>query len=254
MSGADKYHYAGTRAILFDEKSRFEKAEKIYLAIKENYSGDLAEAIALDIGCSSGLIGLWLAGKVREIYGIDIDDDITGYVRKIEERAHNFHFMQAGGDRLPFEDGKFDVIISNIMYNLMPTDMQEKMMSEIHRCLKPTGVCYFAGPNKLCPVNGKYRLPFIDALPLSLARIYAKALSPIKETYNEFPKNVFGMQRMFAPLFEYKDITLKIIDDPDRYNFPLPQNGIARVAASLAARIFYVFMPNYIFILRKKPE
>jgi SAM-dependent methyltransferase len=245
------YQYADKRRILFDEKSRFEKAEKIYLVLREKYAQNLSAAVVLDIGCSTGLIDQWLADKVKFIYGIDIDEAAVASAREVERIKSNFRFVQAGGDNLPFENNHFDIVISNIMYNLLTPEAQKTMFEEIYRCLKPQGLCYFAAPNKLLLVHGKYKLPFLDFLPLRLARLYAKLFSPIKDVYNEYPKTIFGLRKMVHQRFVVQDITLEIIDNPRKYHFMNIQNKIVQCGISFIARIGYLLLPNYIFILYK---
>jgi SAM-dependent methyltransferase len=246
------YRYADNRRVLFDEQSRFKKARKIYSIIQENYQGKTSDATVLDIGCSTALIDLWLADKVKTIYGIDIDEAAVDSAKEVEKKKNNFKFVKAGGDNIPFEDNFFDITISNIMYNLLSPEDQQKMFSEIHRCLKPDGLCYFAAPNKLFLVHGKYKLPLLDFLPIKLARAYAKILSPVKDPYNEYPKTIFGLIRMVQKYFYYDDVTLKVIDNPDKYHLFSVKNKVIRAMMSVAARLFYIFLPNYIFILRKK--
>lgn len=207
----------------------------------------------LDIGCSAGAIDYWLADKVQAIYGVDIDVDILHAVKEIKHNTANFTFIYAGGDQLPFRDKTFDIIISNIMYYLLSPSAQQKMLEDIYRCLKPHGLCYFAAPNRLMLLDGKFKLPFLLWLPKSLGKIYARWLSPVKEEYNEYHKTLFGIRKMLQKQrFFYEDMTLKIIDQPEKYHFLTGASQGVKLLVRIFARVFYVFSPNYIFILRKK--
>jgi len=245
------YHYAKNRLIHFDEQSRFEKAEKIYLILKDKYPNNISEAVVLDIGCSTGYIDQWLAEKVKYVYGVDIDLDVVSAVKEVESKTDNFKFVFSPGHSLPFHNGQFDIIISNIMYYLLPPAAQEAMFKEIERCLKPHGVCYFAAPNKLLLCDGKYRLPFLCWMPVWLGRIYVKACSKL-EGYHEYYKTIFGLKRMVKRHFVCEDMTLSIIDNAEHYKLMKIKNRLHFHLIRFAARIFYVFLPNYIFILYKK--
>jgi len=244
------YHYATTRTLLFDEQSRFEKAEKIFLVITEKYSYKLEDAVVLDIGCSTGLIDYWLADKVQYIYGLDIDKDIMPSVKEIDQKVTNFRFIYGGGHQLPFKNNQFEIIIANAMYYLLPHEVQQDMLKEIYRCLKPRGLCYFAGPNRLILVDGKYKLPFLIWMPTWLGRKYVKLFSPIKG-YNEHHKTIFGLKRMVTQHFVCEDITLEILDHSNKYKFLKIKNNLIQILLSVFARIFYIFLPSYIFILKK---
>jgi ubiquinone/menaquinone biosynthesis C-methylase UbiE len=189
---------------------------------------------------------------VKTLYGIDIDESAIDSAREVEKKRSNFKFIKAGADSLPFEDSSFDIVISNIMYNLLSPDDQQRMFDEIHRCLKPQGICYFAAPNKLLILHGKYKLPFLDLFPAWFARGYARLLSPVKERYDEYPKSLFGLRKLVRNKFREEDVTLELIDNPHKYKLYTAKNRLFRIALSVAARIFYIFMPNFIFILQKK--
>jgi len=249
--GEKEYHYAGKRKVLFDVPSRFEKAEKIFLILKEKFHGDLNKAKLLDIGCSAGLIDCWLADKVKLIWGIDIDEDAKVNLKELEKKKRNFRYKFASGDSLPFEDNQFDIVISNIMYYLLPHEKQEIMFKEIRRVLKEDGVCYLAAPNRLLLLDGKYRLPFLCWMPVWLGRLYTKTFSPIKE-YNEYYKTLFGLKSMLKKWFFIEDITLEVIDNNNKYGFMADKSKLLQTSMKILSRPFYFFMPNYIFILRKR--
>ncbi|MBF0497067.1 MAG: class I SAM-dependent methyltransferase [Deltaproteobacteria bacterium] len=248
--GATAYHYACDRQVLFDRQSRFQKAEKIYQVLQEYYHGELAEAEVLDVGCSAGLIACRLAEKVKFIYGIDIDQDIIAQVTELEKRVPNFKFIFAGGDRLPFETGQFDIIICNIMYNFLTPDAQLQMFAEIHRCLRPGGMCYFAAPNRLMIMDGKFKLPFLLWLPRNLAQKYVRLFSRHK-VFNEYFKTYWSLRQLVSCWFTGRDITMEMIDHPQKYRLLATENKALILLVRILARLFYPFLPNYIFVLYK---
>lgn len=245
------YHYGNSRQIVFDRASRYQKAEKIFLILQEKYQKNLQEAFVLDIGCSTGFIDQWLSKKVGYICGIDVDEDVLYTVRNVDKQTKNFNFVFAGGDSLPFQDERFDIIISNIMYYLLPPQGQEYMFKELYRCLKPKGICYFAAPNRLLVLDGKYKLPFLCWMPVWLGRIYVQLFSHIKE-YNEYYKTLFGLKKLVKKHFVSKDITLEVIDNAAKYKLFTIQNKYVNVLIRIVARVGYLFIPTYIFILQKK--
>jgi len=251
-TSTSEYRYASTRAVLLDRASRFEKAEKIFRILQTYYPGRLNEAQVLDIGCSAGLIDAYLADKVGEIYGIDLDQDILPVVTKMAQETPHFTFIHAEGAHLCFHDQTFDIILLNMVYNLLPIEAQYAMMKEIFRCLKPGGICYFAAPNRLFIVESKYKLPFLWAMPLRVARLYVKLCSRYQE-YHEYPQTIFGLRAMIRRDFSvWEDITLAIVDHAQDYHLLRTQPRLVHWAVRIIARIGYLFLPNYIFILRKE--
>jgi SAM-dependent methyltransferase len=102
---------------------------------------DQGEAV-LDVGCGSGLDALIAAGLVGpsgRVVGLDM---VFEMVQKAQENvellgAKQVLVMMALAEDLPFEDGSFDAVISNGVINLLPG--KARLLSEIHRVLKPQG-------------------------------------------------------------------------------------------------------------------
>lgn len=248
---SDSYHYARYRTILFDKESRHSKAEKIFLFLQRYYEKDLSKAKVLDIGCSAGHISFWLSERVGNVVGVDIDQDTIDALNNIKQKNNNIKFKFASADALPFDDASFDIVICNIMYYLLTPDRQEKMLYEIRRCLRRGGVCYFAGPNKLLILERKYNLPFLPWLPVSLGRLYVKICSNI-DGFDEYSKTLFGLKSLCNSHFVVEDVSLEAIDNLYHYKMIKKNNRLIQILASFLCRVFYLFLPSYIFILRPK--
>jgi SAM-dependent methyltransferase len=102
---------------------------------------DIAEgSTALDVGCGGGRTIGKLAAKAAQVYGIDC---AAGSVAT--SRAHNkrliaegrVHVEQASVSRLPFADGKFDLVTAIETQYYWPNLHGD--MKEIWRVLKPGG-------------------------------------------------------------------------------------------------------------------
>jgi SAM-dependent methyltransferase len=136
----DRYFPPNPSAFLSAEQQVVHEAHKaagtmgIYL--RELPSRDVR---VLDYGCGWGGETLWLAGHVRSVVGVDIDESCIARARAALERSGtaNCTFALASGARLPFPDDSFDAVLS--------TDTFEHVMDiegafrEIGRVLKPGG-------------------------------------------------------------------------------------------------------------------
>jgi arsenite methyltransferase len=113
-----------------------------------SWKGD--EAV-LDVGCGRGLM---LIGTARRLTtgratGIDIwqTEDLTGNRPEAtlenarrEQVADRVEVRTADMRHIPFADGAFDVIVSNVaIHNIYDRPGREKAVSEIARVLKPGG-------------------------------------------------------------------------------------------------------------------
>ena len=47
-------------------------------------------------------------------------------------------------------------------------------MDEIHRMLKPGGVCYFSAGNRITLIEAHHKLPLLSVIPKKLAHYYLR--------------------------------------------------------------------------------
>lgn len=93
----------------------------------------------LDVGCGCGmdtLIAGLLVGETGSAVGIDLTPEMLDPARRSGHAPH-IRFEEASVDELPFEDGSFDVVISNGVLNLVPD--KDAAFREIARVLRPGG-------------------------------------------------------------------------------------------------------------------
>jgi len=96
----------------------------------------------LDLGSGSGMDSFLAAlkvGKTGSVTGVDMTDEQLAKAERLSKQygfdKNSFH--QAYIENLPFEDGSFDVVISNGVINLCPD--KSKVFKEISRVLKTGG-------------------------------------------------------------------------------------------------------------------
>ena len=91
----------------------------------------------LELGCGPGALTQSLARWYpnADITAIDLD---SAFIEFAAHRAPGLRFIETDATALPFEDGEFDVTISNtVQEHIAP----ERFFGEQHRVLKRGGVC-----------------------------------------------------------------------------------------------------------------
>jgi SAM-dependent methyltransferase len=96
----------------------------------------------LDAGCGSGFdafIAACMAGVSGRAIGLDLTAEMLAVPRSAAEsfRNGNVEFLEGSLEELPFDDGTFDLVISNGVLNLVP-DKQTAFM-ELARVIRPEG-------------------------------------------------------------------------------------------------------------------
>ncbi|ROZ78798.1 methyltransferase domain-containing protein [Ramlibacter sp. WS9] len=103
---------------------------------------DLEGARILDLGSGSGMdtfVASLLAGPTGSVIGLDMTDSQRAKAEGLRQRdgVRNVTYVKGYIDAAPFEDGSFDVVISNGVINLAVDKPQ--VFREIARLLRPGG-------------------------------------------------------------------------------------------------------------------
>ena len=88
----------------------------------------------LDIGCGRGG-ALWLFGRYfapASLVGLDLSDDNVTFVKAAGSRV-----VHGDASRLPFADGRFDVVSNLESSGFYPTPLE--FYADVRRCLRPEG-------------------------------------------------------------------------------------------------------------------
>lgn len=148
---------------------------------------------ALEIGVSLGQHTGQIASRVAHLDAFDVRlaNAMFAKVRCEQEGIRNVSFVCGGDDcRLPFPDGRFDVVFFNLVLEWCAGDVKEephevaqrRMLAEIHRVLKPGGVVQLNTKNRFAyrlltggPDEHNFQLPFGSALPRWLLSVILRA-------------------------------------------------------------------------------
>jgi ubiquinone/menaquinone biosynthesis C-methylase UbiE len=99
--------------------------------------------IVLDVGCGTGNLAIRAkrrVGPTGTVFGIDASPEMLARAgRKARKAGLDIAFTEAPAQALPFSDGKFDVVLSTLMFHHLPRKAREQCGAEIARVLKPGG-------------------------------------------------------------------------------------------------------------------
>ncbi|UCC94462.1 MAG: class I SAM-dependent methyltransferase [Candidatus Omnitrophota bacterium] len=138
--------YSKKRRIRFDKKTALRLMQRYEDAMGRRFQ---AADTFLDIGCGSGLILLNLAkaGFISKAYGIDLS---FGMLKECKNNATNLatkvFLAQSDVEHLPFKSNSFSLIMGHAILHHLP-DIK-MAFRQVHRLLKPKGVCIFTEPTR----------------------------------------------------------------------------------------------------------
>jgi SAM-dependent methyltransferase len=114
----------------------------------------------LDLGSGAGtdsLVAAQMVGPEGRVTGVDMTPQMIAKARAaaVEMGAANAEFVESEAERLPFDDARFDVVISNGVIDLIPD--KDAVFSELHRVLVPGGRLQIADVTIQNPVSAEGR-------------------------------------------------------------------------------------------------
>ena len=238
--------YSAANPLMHSEQSRQRKAATMLLVLREVLGDKLGQARALNLGCSTGIIDEYLAGHVERMVGVDIDEPGIALANS-RRQAPNVEFRVEDAMALSFADASFDVVISSQVYEHVPD--AQRMMDEIHRVLRPGGVCYFAATNRLVLVEPHYKLPFLSWLTPRMADRYMRLFGK-GDAYYERLRGYRSLLELVKQ-FRLQDFTRNLLAAPESYSVGYMFRGAKLAIARLMYRYSRALFPGYIWLLWK---
>ena len=134
---AEQYQtrYVGVKGEYY---SRFE--DRIFLEFLATPLGRV-----LDLGTGRGRLPLLLADRAREVFGIDLSDEMIRHAKEAAAEHPHLHFERGDASNLHFDDGYFDAVASMGMFPYVKDVFP--LFREINRVLAPGGVFVFSACN-----------------------------------------------------------------------------------------------------------
>lgn len=191
--------------VVSDRTSRILKAQKIISIVGS--SRLLRCRRILEIGCGSGLIASTLSEAGTNDLSVDAVDVVDS---RVEKRGYRFNLVD--GTALPFENGAFDLVITNhVIEHVGDESEQLAHLSEVKRVTADHGIIYFAVPNKWRLVEPHYHLPLLSWFPRNVSDTYLRLIRRTRH-YDCFPRSRNHFIRLFeATGLTYTDRTVAAI-------------------------------------------
>lgn len=248
MGRGYQHDFASNSPYVFDVEGRERKARTMVAVLEDYLPSPLSQYNLLNVGGSTGIIDNFLADVFGEVVGVDIDELAIRHAQE-SYRRHNLRFQLADAMNLPFDDSSFDIIVNSHVYEHVPD--ARRMFAEIHRVLKPGGICYFSAGNRLMWNEPHYNLPLLSVLPRPLAHVYIR-LAGKARYYHEKHLTYWGLKGL-VKRFTRIDYTASMVNEPDRFHtvYMLPPGSLKAAVAGKLVKYAYWAFPGYIWLLKK---
>ena len=159
----------------------------------------------LEIGTGAGGIAHYFGTHPRlpcKVTAVDVRDN-----RQVHA---GYDYLPVQGVDLPFDDGRFDVVISNhVIEHVGDEEAQLAHLREIRRVMKVDGLAYLAVPNRWMLTEPHYRLAFLSWLPRRWRSPYLR-WSGKGSFYDYEPLELRQLERMLAAVgLTYRNLCIE---------------------------------------------
>ena len=232
-------------------QSRDRKALAILRTLQHHCGAAITDGAWLDVGCGSGGIAATLSESVERITGVDPEPWKT-WTDLIAAHA-NLKLLSGSfdGAQPPLEDASINVAVCNQVYEHVSDPVA--LLRNIHRVLVPGGVCYFAGPNLLWPIEPHVFWPLVHWLPRLFAQRIMRMLgsrhSDDLDAYSRsYPTLVSWFRKLgFAHETALRGRMLATLDSRKMSAFSI----LVRCIPNVVLTTLMPLAPGFVFILRK---
>jgi SAM-dependent methyltransferase len=129
-----------------------------FVQVKADYLRDLARRSlgdpkslrVLDVGCGTGETDTFLADDFAALEGVDVSEGVIATAR---ERNPRLAYSVYDGERLPYEDGSFDLAFTICVVHHVPPGLWGSFMTELARVVRPGGLATVIEHNPFNPLT-----------------------------------------------------------------------------------------------------
>lgn len=147
-------HFNST-AVKYDNSFDGKFVKVMYKPLLDELEKDVEEKL-LDVGCGTGNILCKLVNGKRQLFGIDLSENMVEESRK--RMGRDAEIKVADAEHIPYEDNFFDTLICNASFHHYPHP--EEVLKEMKRVLKSGGKLFIGEGYAIQPFRAILNLSF----------------------------------------------------------------------------------------------
>jgi SAM-dependent methyltransferase len=185
---------------------------------------------ALDIGCGEGKFTRGIAAFIPDVAGVDVKEKSIAKAKALAQAERvNVDFRVESGEKLPWADGHFDVVMFSNSLHHMPDPA--KAIAEAARVLRRGGRLYVMEP----VAAGHYHeaTSFVNDETIVRTQAWLALNAMLGQGLSRVQENLYRSRRVFASFEDWRDDQLER-DEKRRAKFDADPVGVKARFETLA--------------------
>lgn len=163
----------------------------------------LADLAVIELGCGAAALARSLVRRWPGAHVIGLEVDERQHAKNLASPEPGIEFLAGAAQALPFEDGRFDLVLMLKSLHHVPRPLMAQALAETARVLRPGGHLYVSEPVYGGPFNELIRL-FNDEGVVRAAAQAALDLALREGPWQQLAERRFEMPARFADFDDFE--------------------------------------------------
>ena len=205
----------------------------------------------IELGCGAADLSRKLLVRYPDCEVTALEVDQRQHAKNLSQPAQRLHFVQAGAQAIPLEDGRFDLAFMLKSLHHVPLDQLQQALAEVHRVLRPQGLLYVSEPVFAGALNEVMRL-FHDEEQVRAAALRALHEALSSGQWEQVSESFFDVPIHYRDFAEFEQRMVAVTYADHRLDDALRQAVRARFEPHMGADGALFVRPMRVNLLRRR--
>lgn len=204
----------------------------------------------IELGCGAAKLSRDLLARFPacDVTGLEVDE--RQHAKNILMPRQGLHFVQAGAQAIPFDDGCFDLAMMLKSFHHVPLELMAQALAQVHRVLRPRGLLYVSEPVFAGSLNEVMRI-FHDEETVRAAALRALRTAVASGAWEQVSETLFETPVSYRDFAEFERRMIGVTFLEHRLDAATLQRVRERFEQNMAADGAHFVRPMRVNLLRR---